>query len=323
MSATPRPREATTLLAAAAISTGAVAQGTWEDRAPLPQERTEVSITTDGQRLYLIGGFLEEGDDATAPRELYAYDPGADEWETLGNIPAGVNHAGFVYHEGHLFIVGGYREATFEPIDHLRIYDIDSGEWRDGPPLPTARGALAAVVKDGRIHAIGGKVDEETSVATHEAYDIAAETWDERSEMFTARDHHRAVAIDGEIFVIAGRAGNDYEMTANEIYDPADDTWRRGAEMPTGRSGVGMAAHDGWVYVFGGETFSEPARTFDDAERYDPAADEWEILPPMPTARHGLDAAALDGVIHTVAGGPDPGFAFSDRHEVFVPEASD
>jgi hypothetical protein len=56
-----------------------------------------------------------------------------------------------------------------------------------------------------------------------------------------------------------------------------------------------------------------------EAERYDPRADAWEALPAMPTARHGLGAAALDEAIYVIAGGPEAGFAFSDRNERLVP----
>ena len=80
-----------------------------------------------------------------------------------------------------------------------------------------------------------------------------------------------------------------------------------------------MVALDGRVYVFGGET---RRRTFAEAERYDPAAERWEALPPMPTARHGLGAAAVDGAIYAVAGGPEPGFAFSGANERLLPAAA-
>jgi len=51
--------------------------------------------------------------------------------------------------DGKLYVVGGYRESSFQPTSSLRIYDIRSDTWNDGPPLPTARGALAVAVLDG------------------------------------------------------------------------------------------------------------------------------------------------------------------------------
>ncbi len=291
------------------------AAGEWTGRAPLPEARTEVSVTTDGERIWLIGGF---GPDRTAPRTMYVYDPAEDAWPALGEIPQGVNHAGFAHLDGRLYIVGGYQEATFEPTDALRIYDLDSGEWQDGAPLPTARGALAVAVLDGAIHAIAGATGDQ-SVGTHEVYDPASDSWRTAADLPTPRNHTGAAVVDGQIHVVAGRDGGDDTMTVHEVYDPESDSWSEAPPVPTGRSGIAVVELDGRVYVFGGETFGNPEKTFDEAERYDPAAGSWQALPPMPTARHGLGAAALGDSIYVIAGGPEPGFAFSDANERLEP----
>ncbi len=299
---------------------GMAAGGEWQVRAPLPEARTEVTAATDGERVYLIGGFGQGRMQPTMPRAMYAYSPGADRWEKLGDIPAGVHHAGFAYHDGKLYIIGGYRDHMFNPTDDLHVYDLARGEWRRGAPMPTSRGSVVAVVIDGRIHVVGGKTDRDTSVATLEVYDPANDTWERRRDMPTGRDHLGAAAVDGRLYVVAGRAGNDFEMTSNEVYDPASDAWQRAADLPTGRSGVGVTAHDGSIYVFGGETFGAQRRTFDNVERYDPASNRWEALAPMPTARHGMGVVSIGSRIYTIAGGPGAGLTFSSVNEVFTPQ---
>lgn len=320
------------LLASASCAQAQETQPQWSAGAAAPQARTEVAATTDGQEVYLIGGFAapqREGERASAPRDMYAYDPQADRWRTVGQIPEGVNHAGFAYHDGKLYIVGGYRTNTFQPIGAVRIYDIATGEWSEGAPMPTPRGALAVAVHDGRIHAIGGTVvdrehvhehdnpaaGDDRSVGTHEVYDPRTNSWERRAAMPTARNHHGAATVDGRIHVLAGRVGGDMELTTHEIYDPSTDSWSEGPPLPTGRSGVAVVEARERVFVFGGETFVGRPRTFNDAEAFDPAAAEWERLPPMPTARHGLGAASIDGNIFVVSGGPNPGFAFGTSNE--------
>ena len=314
-----------TFIAAVAVSLPAFAEAAldevdarWATAAALPEVRTEVSVTSDGERLYLLGGFAPHATErATAPLAVFAYDPASDAWSHFTDLPEGVNHAGLAYLDGALYVVGGYREATFVAIDDLRIFDLEAASWRDGPPLPTARGALAVAVHDGRIHAIGGVDAARNNTGAHEIYDPASASWTEAAELPTPRDHIGAAAAGGAIVVLAGRDGTSHELTSNEIYDVAADTWRDGAPVPTGRSGVAVVELKGQVYLFGGETFS-PRRTFDEAEIFDPLTDSWAVLPPMPTARHGLGAGVLDGRIHVVSGGPEAGFAFGDTHEVLV-----
>src|SRR5215210_6545602 len=75
----------------------------WQQRAALPEARTEVSVTTDGRLVYLAGGFGQvNGQQPSAPRTLYVYDPAADSWSSPGSIPEGMNHAGLVHLDGKL-----------------------------------------------------------------------------------------------------------------------------------------------------------------------------------------------------------------------------
>ncbi len=62
--------------------------GTWTTAAPLPDKRTEVSMTSDGGRLYLLGGFGPGTNSASAPRAVYAYSPSIDDWTPLTQLPA-------------------------------------------------------------------------------------------------------------------------------------------------------------------------------------------------------------------------------------------
>jgi N-acetylneuraminic acid mutarotase len=306
----------------------------WEARTPVPEARTEVSVTTDGSLIYLIGGFrAEAGGSSSAPRAMFAYDPAADSWTTREEIPEGVNHAGFAAAGGKLYIVGGFRENRFSPTGAVRVYDPATRIWRDGAGMLTPRGALAVAVVDGKIHAIGGTAargaglpphehgtpQADQSVGTHEVYDPAADAWTRLAPMPTPRNHLGAAVIGGKIHVIGGRVSGDMELTTHEIYDPAAGSWTAGPPVPTGRSGIAVVAHRGLIYVFGGETVRTlSSKTFDEAERFDPATGRWERLPPMPTPRHGLGAASVGEAIHVLSGGPRPRLAFGAANERLV-----
>jgi N-acetylneuraminic acid mutarotase len=306
----------------------------WEARAPVPEPRTEVSVTAGDSLVYLLGGFgPSERRRAAAPTTVLTYDPAADRWATVGELPEGVNHAGLAAVGGRLYLIGGFRENTFSPTGAVRIYDPAARTWRDGAPMPTARGALAVAVVGGKIHAIGGTAQRgasraphehgapsrDNSVATHEVYDPATDDWSRLAPMPTPRNHLGAAVVGGRIHAVGGRVNGDMEMTVHEVYDPGTNSWSAGPPIPTGRSGIAVVSHDGMIYVFGGETIGRiRRRTFDAAERYDPASGRWQRLPPMPTARHGLGAASLAGSIHVLSGGPRAGMAFGTANERLI-----
>jgi len=293
-------------------------EGVWTTRAHLPDRRSEVSVTSDGERLYVLGGFAEGPDGATAPRAVYVYSPSADVWTELTRVPEGVNHAGLAYLRGKLYVIGGFRETSFDATDALHIYDIANRTWREGPPLPTPRGALAVAVQDGRIHAIGGLTADKTDTGAHEIFDPIEDKWTTAADLPTPRNHIAAVAVDSSIFVLAGRDAETFTLAVNEVYDVSTDTWRKAPDVPTGRSGVAAVEVGGLVYLFGGEDFTPPT-TFDTVERFDPRTETWVALPQMPIARHGLGAGVVGNRIHVVAGGPQAGLSFSDDHEVLMP----
>jgi N-acetylneuraminic acid mutarotase len=342
-----RPARGLAVLAAGSLALAATgceidgpppeAEEGWARLAPVPEARTEVSVARIDERVYMLGGFGEPGDDERppAPTTMWVYHTGDDRWESAGEIPGGgTHHAALVEVGGRLYLLGGYIDNSFRPRGDVHIYDPAMDAWMGGAPMPTPRGALAYAVVNGRIHTVGGTVADkdaldpelhntdspDASVGTHEVYDPVADSWERLAPMPTARNHHVAEGVGGRLVVTAGRAGDDFTMTATEIYDPETDGWSEGAPLRTGRSGVAAAVLDEWMYVFGGETFDPGAeRTFDEAERYSLEQDRWEAMDPMPTARHGLGAATVGGAIYVVSGGPGPGFTFGTANERLVP----
>ena len=83
----------------------------------------------------------------------------------------------------------------------MQMYDVDADSWSYGPPMPFARGGMAAFGLFGRLHVIGG----ETSFPPPE------------DDVFSSSQ-------------------GVYGHTA--LYDPALRAWQWGASMPTAVHGV-------------------------------------------------------------------------------------
>jgi hypothetical protein len=67
---------------------------------------------------------------------------------------------------------------------------------------------LAAAAIDGRLYAVGGRIDGNYSrnLASNEAYDPATNRWEQRAPMPTARSGIGAAVVEGRIFVFGGEA---------------------------------------------------------------------------------------------------------------------
>jgi N-acetylneuraminic acid mutarotase len=290
--------------------------GRWERRAPLLVERSEVAAAVVGDRIYVVGGLTPSGlSDA-----VEEYDPTQDRSRLRRPLPRPLHHPAAASAEGRLYVIGGYTAhpllGIWNPVAAVYEYDPQTDRWRERSPMPTSRGALAAVSLDGRIYAVGGRAVANTGAL--EVYDPRTDRWERLAPMPTPRDHIAAAVVNGRIYVFGGRAvGVRGNIATTEVYDPRTNRWERRAPMPTPRSGIGAAAVGGRVYVMGGE-LGRPD-TYPENEEYDPALDQWTPRAPMPTPRHGLGVVAYEGRIYALAGGRRPGASYSNANEVYTP----
>jgi N-acetylneuraminic acid mutarotase len=318
----------------------AVSGGHWESRAPLPSNRTEITVAELNGKIYVMGGYKYRG--IVVSRAVEVYDPRTDRWEEQAPLPRGRHHPAAAAVNGKLYFIGGFTPMwnwhtltrwEDNPASDVWEYDPGQNRWRARAPMPTARGALAVGVIDGKIYAVGGKRDsrqdgegkhKEKILNTLEVYDPVSDTWQTLPPMPTPRDHLAAAVVNGRLYAIGGRHGSiGNSMTINEMFDPHTQRWTAKAPMPTRRSGMAAAVSGRRIYIFGGEDKKEiGCVTFNATESYNPDTDQWATHAQMAHARHGLGAAALDGRMYVIAGGPVSASARGgNANEAFTPPA--
>jgi len=290
------------------------APGRWATSAAMPTPRQEVAVAAYGGHVWVIGGL---GAGAAPVSTVERYDPASNTWDARPRLPTPVHHAAAVVVGDRLYVVGGYTggRLQWQPLDNVYEWSDARGTWEARVPMPTPRGALAAVQLNGRIHALGGSASDPLSA--HEVYDPTTSRWTVVNAMPTARDHLAAVVFHDRVWALGGRASFTGTQYANvEVYDAATDSWRTGPPLPRGRGGLAAAALPDRILVFGGEA---PFRIFNATEMYEPSGNRWIAKEPMPTPRHGIGAVAIDGRVYVTGGGTEPGFAPSQANEVYTP----
>lgn len=300
--------------------------GRWSSGPPAPTKRTEVTAAALRGKIYLIGGFEEPSltniPGLTISGRVEVYDPAAGRWNSIAPLPVGLHHAGAAVIGDRLYVAGGFTRSflsVWHPVSTLYVYDPDQDSWSEGPSMPTARGALAVAVLDGKLYAIGGYGESRNEGAV-EAFDPETRRWSAKAPLPTPRDHLAAAAAAGRLYAIAGRIERDYgqNLGVTDVYDPAADRWTTGPPLPTPRSGMTAGVIADTIYILGGEA---PEGTFRHNEAFSPALGRWSTMAPMPTGRHGLGSAVLNDRLYVLSGGPKPGGSYSDATEIFEPPA--
>jgi len=92
----------------------AASSGSWEPRASLPIPRTEMAwAVAYKDRMHLVGGYAEQRVDRPYH---HAYDPRADAWEELPQLPCGANHVGMAVVGDRLYALAASSSRTALPM---------------------------------------------------------------------------------------------------------------------------------------------------------------------------------------------------------------
>lgn len=222
----------------------------WHDVPPLPGGIAlhHMGAASAGGRVYAMGGL----DNAfNAARSVFAYDPEANDWGRVADLPWPRGAMGAAALDGRIYAAGGQDGGT--SFDDFAVYDIAEDRWTKLPEMPTARNHLAAVAVDGAFYAVGGRNGGLHD--TLEIYDIARDRWSTLAPLPTARGGIAAAALGGWIYVFGGE-GNALDPRGIfphvEAYDICAGRWTAHADMPHPRHGIGAAVVDGAIYIPGG-----------------------------------------------------------------------
>ena len=86
------------------LNTTEIFDGTsWKLGAPIPTPRQMLGAASDGKLVYAVGGTNGTSDLTT----VEAYDPAADKWATMPELPQGRSDFGVAITDGRLVVVGG------------------------------------------------------------------------------------------------------------------------------------------------------------------------------------------------------------------------
>ena len=146
----PRAGAAAAVMGDRIIVTGGVSSGgkllntteifdgsSWKLGAPIPTPRQMLGSASDGKLVYAVGGTNETSDLAT----VETYDPAADTWTSLPELPGRRSDFGVAYTDGRLVVVGGI--SAGQVLKSVVALDLMAQSWNGLPDLGTARHGMA------------------------------------------------------------------------------------------------------------------------------------------------------------------------------------
>lgn len=274
----------------------------WEELAELPSPRGEVASTVaragEGERLVVAGGFT--GRTASTSSEVHAYDPRADAWEQLPDLPQARHHAGAAALGRDIYVSGGAASVTDTGgRSNLWVLREGSDRWAELEPMPEGRQAHRMRAHAERLYVVGGRGASADTLV----FDPERGRWSRAAPLPVPRHHLAVVVHQGDLWALGGRDDDEDLLDAVHAWRPGAARWREGPPLPEPLSAAAEGVLDGEIHLVGGEDPAVPGGGVIDAHRVLEVADgSWSERPPPPLAVHGAGAGVLDGRL-VVAGG--------------------
>ena len=266
----------------------------WEDVADAPVAVTEAQGTAVGGKLYVFGGYTSWKTFCTTKRSD-VYDPAANTWKRLPNLPEPWTHAGVAVDGDDIYLAGGYLNkpnCNRAEVATTTVWKFNVGTktWsKDLPPLPEPRGSGGFVRVGRALHFFGGTDTKRKDRGDHWALRLDGGTaWERLAPLPNPRSHMAYTAFGNKIYAIGGQ--HCFEACAVDqrsvsIYDPTTDAWARGADLPFPLSHTSSSTFvvGDVIVVAGGE--KAHSDHVDNVLAYSPATNTWKSLTPLPAKR--------------------------------------
>ncbi|ELT95660.1 hypothetical protein CAPTEDRAFT_34919, partial [Capitella teleta] len=129
------------------------------------------------------GGFIVSGGrrNGINQRDCYSYHAHDDQWNTLPPMSIARAEHSSIYHNQHLYIVGGH-DGIFN-FDSVETLDMDTLQWSPLPPLPILVHRCYLVVASNGLFVLGGVKNLGVWSADVHEFDFRLHSWRSRSPM--------------------------------------------------------------------------------------------------------------------------------------------
>nr|WP_240742035.1 S8 family serine peptidase [Micromonospora zingiberis] len=272
------------------------ADDAWTEIAKLPASIYDNAAAWLDGKIYSVGG----GGGTGTERKAWAYDPGANTWAALPDLPTARSKPGLAAVSGKLYAIGGWGadDGTVATVD---VFDPAAGTWSTVPgatnPAPVA--AAGTAVLGGKVYLVGGCADATCTDSNRlVVFDPAAGAFRTGAAYPHPVSWLSCGGIGAAVYCAGGTGSTEY--TDAYRYDPAADSWSPLPDLPLELWGSQYAAAGGLLVLAGGVTAGSTAVT-NRTVGFDPVTGAWRDLP---NARFGRYRGAAACGAYKIGGSP-------------------
>jgi N-acetylneuraminic acid mutarotase len=187
-------------------------------KARMPTARSAGAAVVHEGKIYVAAGRPPRGSD------FAVYDPAADRWETLPDLPNQRNHIAAEVINGRIHVIGGRLAGGFQSDKTAahEVFDPRTKTWTVAAPMLKPRSGINSAMALGCVHVWGG--EEAAGVfPDHDYYDPRNDRWVKLPNMaIPIHGVTGATFANGLIWVTGGgnQVGGSSGTLLNQVYRP-------------------------------------------------------------------------------------------------------
>jgi len=290
----------------------------WAIKAPYPIILETPSVASNGTFIYAAGG--SDGTTFTATHVARRYDPTANSWSALPDLPTAVFATRGVYaaNTNAFYVFGGYTGSAV--LSTVQKYDIASNSWSNVAPMPDVRvfPNVAYYAATGKIYVIGGSIIQggnQIEQSQTWEYDPVANTWNTSRAPIPVAMAGSATSISGQFIYLAGNLNGGFGSMLHYRYDITNNSWTTKASLPANVFEAAGASVNNRNYVIGGGNPSvsdgsksgltalrSPTASYNTTYIYDIASNTWSNGPNTNVAHSYTAGTSVGGTLYVLAG---------------------
>lgn len=227
--------------------------GVWQDLAPIPTSRTQVSAVTVGTKIYVPGGYTGS---FSPTNQLAIYDIPTNTWTTGAILPQAVGDYAIGVRGDYIYVMGGYSGST--DVNLVQVYNTVTNTWTSGTAMTgTSSAGLRGAIVGNKIVVTGGYSQtlaaslKQTRIGTIDENNPALITWTAGPDFPYTLGRHGGTSVDlntnsgatlnKQYALFTGGDPNGAGtsvLNGTFVFDFSNNTWLIGPNKPSAVSNI-------------------------------------------------------------------------------------
>jgi len=265
--------------------------GEWVIDTPLPIPVHSAQVITIKNRVYLLGGVINDTLTANVYTTTINEDGTLGVWTNAASLPKALCHSQSVITKNRIYLLGGFITSAISNVYTATINEDGTlGEWVTDAPLPKELCNFSVIVTKNRVYLLGGLTCE--YIANPTVYiatindDGTLGEWVIGVPLPEPLANSHAITIDNRAYLLdavneTNPISTVYTTTTND--DGTLGEWVTDAPLPTPLSCSHAVVTKNKIYLLGGCVFGKIVSAVYTADiNSDGTLNEWVVDTPLP-----------------------------------------